>query len=109
MLRYNIETLNPDHRDTIIGVLDADGDGQQIAAVWIAKEHLRDLLALRATRTHITPAPSAVRDKLASFYTWCADNDGIPEITALEDYRKMAAARHRRRPHRLLERESRGP
>jgi hypothetical protein len=44
------------------GVLDGDGDGQQIAAVWIAKEHLRDLLALRATRTHVTPAPSAVRD-----------------------------------------------
>ena len=32
-------------------MLDADADGQQIAAVWIAKEHLRDLLALRATRT----------------------------------------------------------
>jgi transposase len=83
MLRYNIETLDPAHLATIIGVLDADGDGQQIAAVWIAKEHLRDLLALRATRTHITPAPSAVRDKLASFYTWCADNDSIPEISAL--------------------------
>jgi len=64
-------------------VLDADADGQQIAAVWIAKEHLRDLLALRATRTRVTPAPSAVRDKLASFYIWCADNDGVPEIKTL--------------------------
>ena len=43
MLRYNIENLAPDHLATIIGVLDADADGQQIAAVWIAKEHLRDL------------------------------------------------------------------
>ena len=83
MLRYNIENLDPDHLATIIGVLDADADGQQIAAVWIAKEHLRDLLALRATRTHVTPAPSAVRDKLASFYIWCADNDGVPEIKTL--------------------------
>jgi transposase len=83
MLRYNIENLDPDHLATIIGVLDADADGQQIAAVWIAKEHLRDLLALRATRTHVTPAPSAVRDKLASFYIWCADNDSIPEIKTL--------------------------
>ena len=83
MLRYNIETLDPAHLATIISVLDAAGDGQQIAAVWIAKEHLRDLLALRATRTHITPAPSAVRDKLASFYTWCASNDSISEISAL--------------------------
>ena len=83
MLRYNIETLDPAHLATIIGVLDADSDGQQIAAVWIAKEHLRDILALRATRTHVTPAPSAVRDKLASFYTWCADHHDIPEITTL--------------------------
>ena len=83
MLRYNIENLDPGHLATIIGVLDADADGQQIAAVWIAKEHLRDLLALRATRTHVTPAPSAVRDKLASFYIWCADNDGIPEVKTL--------------------------
>jgi transposase len=83
MLRYNIENLNPDHLATIIGVLDSDGDGQQIAAVWIAKEHLRALLALRATRTHVTPAPSAVRDKLAAFYLWCADHHDIPEIKTL--------------------------
>jgi transposase len=83
MLRYNIETLTEEHLATIIGVLDGDADGQQIAAVWIAKEHLRDLLALRATRTHVTPAPSAVRDKLASFYIWCADHQDIPEIATL--------------------------
>ena len=41
MLRYNIENLAPIDLATIIGVLDADADGQQIAAVWIAKEHLR--------------------------------------------------------------------
>ena len=68
MLRYNIENLDPDHLDTIITTLDGDGDGQQIAAIWIAKEQLRALLALRATKTHVTPAPSAVRDKLAAFY-----------------------------------------
>ena len=32
MLRYNIENLDPGHLATIIGVLDADADGQQIAA-----------------------------------------------------------------------------
>ena len=83
MLRYNIENLSQDHLATIIGVLDGDADGQQIAGVWIAKEHLRDLLALRATRTHVTPAPSAVRDKLATFYMWCADHHDIPEIKTL--------------------------
>ena len=85
MLRYNIENLSQDHLATIIGVLDGDGDGQQIAAAWIAKEHLRDLLALRATRTHVTPAPSAVRDKLASFYLWCADHHDIPEVKSLAE------------------------
>jgi transposase len=83
MLRYNIENLTPAHLDTIIGALDGDADGQQIAAVWIAKEHLRDLLALRATRTHVTPAPSAVRDWLAGFCLWCADHHDIPEIKTL--------------------------
>jgi transposase len=85
MLRYNIENLSQDHLATIIGVLDGDADGQQIAAAWIAKEHLRDLLALRATRAHVTPAPSTVRDKLASFYLWCADHHDIPEVKSLAE------------------------
>jgi transposase len=85
MLRYNIENLSQDHLATIIGVLDGDADGQHIAAAWFAKEHLRDLLALRATRTHVTPAPSAVRDKLASFYLWCADHHDIPEVKSLAE------------------------
>jgi transposase len=85
MLRYNIENLHPDHLATIIGVLDGDGDGQQIAAVWIAREQLRALLALRATKTHVTPAPSAVRDKLASFYAWCADHHDIREVKTLAE------------------------
>jgi len=83
MLRYNIENLDPQHLDIIIATLDSDGDGQQIAAVWIAKEQLRALLALRSTRTHVTPAPSAARDRLASFYLWCAGHDHIPEIKTL--------------------------
>jgi transposase len=85
MLRYNIENLSPEHLETIIGVLDGDADGQQIAAVWIVKEQLRDLLALRATKTHVTPAPSAVRDKLAAFYLWCADHHDIPEVKSLAE------------------------
>ena len=64
-------------------MLDGDGDGQQIAAVWIAKEQLRALLALRATKTHVSPAPSQVRDKLAAFYLWCADHQHIPELKTL--------------------------
>jgi len=83
MLRYNIENLDPEHLAIIISALDGDGDGQQIAAVWIAKEHIRALFALRITKTHVSPAPSQVRDKLASFYAWCADHQHIPEIRTL--------------------------
>jgi transposase len=83
MLRHNIETLDPGHLATIIEVLDGDGDGQQIAAAWIAKEQLRSLLALRITKTHVSPAPSQVRDKLAAFYLWCADHQHIPEMKTL--------------------------
>jgi transposase len=83
MLRHNIETIDPDHLAIIIDTLDGDADGQQIAAVWIAKEQLRNLLALRATKTRVTPAPSAARDRLAGFYLWCADHDHIPELKTL--------------------------
>jgi transposase len=83
MLRHNIETITPEHLGIIIEALDGDGDGQQIAAVWIAKEQLRALLALRPTKTHVTPAPSAVRDRLASFYLWCAGHHHVPEIKTL--------------------------
>ena len=83
MLRYNVENLDPGHLATIIGALDADADGQQIAAVWIAKEHLRDLPALRFTRTHATPRPALSATSSASFYIWCAGNDSVPEIKTL--------------------------
>ena len=108
MLRYNIENLGADHLNTIIEILDGDGDGQQIAAVWIAKEHLRALLALRSTKTHVSPAPSPVRDKLAAFYLWCADHQRHPrDKDPRRHHRKMAATGHRRRADRLFERQSR--
>jgi transposase len=83
MLRHNIEALDPQHLGIIIDTLDSDADGQQIAAVWIAKEQLRALLALRITKTHVSPAPSQVRDKLAAFYSWCADHQHVPELKTL--------------------------
>ena len=85
MLRHNIEDISPDHLAVIVDTLDSDGDGdgQQIAAVWIAKEQLRRLLALRATKTRVTPAPSAVRDRLADFYLWCGGHAHIPELKTL--------------------------
>jgi transposase len=83
MLRHNIEDIGPGHLQVIIDTLDSDGDGQQIAAVWIAKEQLRRLLALRVTKTRVTPAPSAVRGRLADLYLWCGDHAHIPELKTL--------------------------
>ena len=83
MLWRNAEDLSPDQMRIIVDTLDGDADGQQIAAVWIAKEQLRCLLALRFTKTGSSPAPSAVRDRLATFYLWCADHDHIPELKTL--------------------------
>jgi transposase len=83
MLWRNVEDLTPDQLGIIVDTLDGDADGQQIAAIWIAKEQLRRLLALRATKTRVSPAPSAVRDRLAAFYLWCADHSHVPELKTL--------------------------
>lgn len=85
MLWRNFEDLAPGHLAIILDTLDSDADGQQIAAVWIAKEQLRNLLALRATKTGSVPAPSAVRDRLISFYQWCADHAHVPELKVLAE------------------------
>ena len=63
--------------------LDGDGDGQQIAAVWIAKEQLRALLALRATKTHVTPAPSAGARQARRLLPLVRGPPDIPEIKTL--------------------------
>ena len=85
MLRGNVEDLSPGQLGIIVDTLDGDADGQQIAAVWIAKEQLRRLLALRSTKTGVSPAPSAVRDRLADFYLWCAGHDHVPELKTLAE------------------------
>ena len=107
MLRYNIENLDPDHLGIIIDTLDGDADGQQIAAVWIAKEHLRALLALRITKTHVTPAPSAGPRQARRLLRLVRGPPARPRAeNPRRHHHEMAAARHRRRAHRLLERES---
>ncbi|MGP4104516.1 ISL3 family transposase [Nonomuraea sp. KM90] len=55
--------------------LAAGAPGEQVLACWVAKEQLRHLF--RAT------CPSQVRDRLATFLSWCADHDHIPELVGL--------------------------
>jgi hypothetical protein len=59
----------------------ATGTGQDIAAAWIAKEKLRDVLNLQARVTGSVPCQRQVRDRLFAFYDWCAQHDDIPSST----------------------------
>jgi transposase len=83
LLNRNLESLSPDRFAQVIEILDADGHGQQIAIAWIAKEKLRDALNLRARFRRSQPCERQVRDRLASFYDWCAQNEAIPELATL--------------------------
>jgi transposase len=83
LLVRNLEHLRPAQFAKIMDTLGADRHGQEIAAAWIAKEKLRDVLNLRARVTGSAPCERNVRDRLARFYDWCAQNDDIPELLTL--------------------------
>jgi len=61
------------------GGIDHDPTGQILTA-WIAKEELRALCATATRGGH----PSEIRDRLHTFYQWCADAQ-IPELTTLAE------------------------
>jgi len=83
LLVRNLEHLTSAGFAKIMDTLGADAAGQEILAAWIAKEKLRDALNLRARVTGSVPPERAVRDRLFSFYDWCAQNDDIPELVSL--------------------------
>jgi transposase len=83
LLSRNLENLTREQFEKILAVLDSDPHGQQIAIAWIAKEKLRDALKLRARITRSQPCERQVRDKLFTFYDWCAAHEDIPELLTL--------------------------
>ena len=83
LLNRNMENLSPEQFEKVIDTLDATAPGQQLAIAWIAKEKLRDALRLRARVTGSTPCERQVRDRLFTFYDWCAQNEDIPELQTL--------------------------
>ena len=83
LLVRNLEHLSPAQFTKIMDTLQADPAGQEIAAAWIGKEKLRDVLNLRARVTGSTPCERDVRGPLFAFYDWCAQNDDIPELVSL--------------------------
>ena len=83
LLVRNLEHLSAGQFAKVTDTLGSDPGGQEIAAAWIGKEKLRDVLNLRARVTGSTPCERDVRGRLASFYDWCAQNDDIPELLTL--------------------------
>ena len=83
LLVRNLEHLSPAQFAKILDTLDRDRYGQEIAAAWIGKEKLRDALNLRARVTGSVPCQRQVRDRLFTFYDWCAQHDDIPELLTL--------------------------
>ena len=83
LLVRNLEHLSPAQFAKVMDTLDGDRHGQEIAAAWIAKEKLRDVLNLRARVTGSLPCERNVRDRLACFYDWCAQHSDIPELLTL--------------------------
>jgi transposase len=83
LLDKNLENLSQEQFAKIIEILDATGPGQHIALAWIGKEKLRHALNLRQRVTGSVPCERQVRDRLFSFYDWCAQNEQVTELTTL--------------------------
>jgi hypothetical protein len=83
LLNRNLESLSPQQFWKVIETLDGDAHGQQIAIAWIAKEKLRAALNLRKRITRSQPCERQVRDRLFTFYDWCAAHEDIPELVTL--------------------------
>ena len=83
LLNRNVESLTREQFAKILGTLDTDPHGQQIAIAWIAKEKLRAALNLRARTTRSQPCERQVRDRLFTFWDWCATHEDIPELVTL--------------------------
>ena len=83
LLTRNLEHLTQAQFAKVVDTLGADAAGQEITAAWIGKEKLRDVLNLRARITGSVPCERSVRDRLFTFYDWCAQNDDIPELVTL--------------------------
>jgi transposase len=83
LLERNVESLSQENFVKVIEILDATGAGQQAALAWIAKEKLRDVLKCRARVTGSAPCERQVRDRLFTFYDWCAQNEQVTELLSL--------------------------
>jgi transposase len=83
LLVRNLEHLAPAQFAKVMDTLGADRRGQETAAAWTGKEKLRDVLNLRARVTGSVPCERNARDRLFTFYDWCAQHDDTGELATL--------------------------
>ena len=109
LLVRNLEHLSPAQFAKVVGTLQADPAGQEIAAAWIGKEKLRHALNLRARITGSSPCERNVRDRLFAFYDWCAKRRHPRAGQPRPDDLPLAGPDHLRGPDRDHERHLRKP
>ncbi|WP_459185710.1 ISL3 family transposase [Streptomyces sp.] len=86
LLRRNKEDLTEEQHTLLKAELGHMGTyGRQIYAGWQAKELLRDLLHLDASRTHVTPDRSAVSATRYRYLAHVADHAHLPELVTLAE------------------------
>jgi len=83
LLLRNIEDLTDDQFDKLSTTLAEQTHLTDLAVTWIAKEDLRDLLALRAIRSGITPTETEVQQRWDALHAWCETHNHIPELVTL--------------------------
>ena len=83
LLLRNIEDLTDDQFDKLSTTLADHPHLTDLAWTWIAKEDLRDLLALRAIRSGTTPTEAEVQQRWNALHAWRETHNHIPELVTL--------------------------
>ena len=83
LLLRNIEDLTDDQFDKLSAILAERAHLTDLASTWIAKEDLRDLLALRAIRSGTAPTEAEIQQRWDALQAWCEDHNHIPELVTL--------------------------
>jgi transposase len=80
LLMRNLEDLGLDQLGKLWNTLVDHSHLADLHIAWIAKEHLRDLLALRITRSGTKPTEADAQDRWSELMGWCETNQHIPEL-----------------------------
>jgi transposase len=82
-LMRNLEDLGLDQLGKLWNTLIDHPHLTDLHVAWIAKEQLRDLLALRITRSGTKPSETDVQRRWSDLMGWCQANQHLPELVTL--------------------------